>query len=242
MQKRAPFSNLSEIDPGRPETWEGRVFLTLDVDWAHDDVIAEVLDLLEPAQVRATWFITHDSPILERLRSNPLFELGIHPNFNFLLEGDPRNGRTASEVVDRLLAIVPEAKSVRSHAMTQSTGLMHLFASKGLTHEANHFIPEQLETPLKPWHWLSMIKVPYFWEDDVYCLSAANSVFGSLVHRPGLRVFDFHPIHVFLNTDDLARYEKARPYFGNPTALRSLRNPAEQGSRALLTQLLEPGV
>jgi len=72
----------------------------------------------------ATWFVTHDTPLISRLRTNSKFELGIHPNFDFLIQGEPRNGGNAQEVVARLLEIVPEAKSVRSHSMTQSSRLL----------------------------------------------------------------------------------------------------------------------
>jgi hypothetical protein len=233
------FGLISDIDPERPETWEESVFLTLDIDWAHDTVIRDAIDLIEGFDVPATWFITHDTPMVARLRSNPRFELGIHPNFNWLLDGDPRNGANAEEVVDRLLLLVPEARSVRSHAMTQSSNLISMFRKKGLTHDANHFIPEQSGIELKPWrHWGDVVKVPYFWEDDVHCLSAQNSSIGELVARPGLRVFDFHPIHIFLNTEDMARYEDARGCFADPGQLTERRNTEGLGARNLLVELL----
>ena len=231
---------ISEIDPDRPETWQERVFLTLDIDWANDSVIAESIDLVESHELRATWFITHATPMLDRLRANPRFEIGIHPNFNWLLDGDFRNGADAGEVVDRLLALVPEARSVRSHAMTQSSNLMALFRDKGLTHDANHFIPEQTGIELKPWrHWWQMVKAPYFWEDDVYCLSDANSTMAELAGRPGLKIFDFHPIHLFLNTESMDRYEDARPDLADPAALEGRRNREGPGARTLLIDLLK---
>ena len=79
------FGLIREIRPERPETWRGRVFLTLDLDWACDGVLEDTIDLVEGEDVSATWFVTHDTPLLERIRSNPRFELGIHPNFNGLL-------------------------------------------------------------------------------------------------------------------------------------------------------------
>ena len=239
MASTERFGRISEIAIDDPATWEDRLFLTLDVDWAHDEVVAEAAGLLEQAGVAATWFVTHATPVLERLRANGRFELGIHPNFNFLIDRcDPRNGAGAEEVVDRLLAIVPEAKAVRSHAMTQSSNLMALFGSKGLTHDSNHFIPEQSGIALKPWrHWSGIVKVPYFWEDDVRCLSPRNTPIAELVARPGLKVFDFHPIHLFLNTETMDRYEAARPDFGDPRALLARRH-AGAGTRNLLAELM----
>ena len=37
-------------------------------------------------------------------------------------------------------------------------------------------------------------------------------------------MFGLHPIHVFLNTESLQRYEDARPYFDDYSALKSMRN------------------
>lgn len=80
-----------------------------------------------------TWFVTHETPLFARLRSNPEFELGIHPNFNFLLSGDRRAVRNATEAVDQMMTIVPEVKSVRSHSTTQSSCLLNLFALRGMS-------------------------------------------------------------------------------------------------------------
>lgn len=203
------FEAIQSIVVEDNSTWKHKVFLTFDIDWVHDDVLSNTIDLVEQYGVSATWFVTHDTPVLERLRDNPAFELGIHPNFNFLLQGDDRNGSNAEEVVARLLAILPEARSVRCHSMTQNSNLLDLFLSKGLTHDCNHFIPEQINLHLKPWKlWNGLIRVPYFWEDDVACLYEQNTPILELQERSGLKVFDFHPIHIFLNTEHLDRYEK----------------------------------
>ncbi len=210
------FAKITEINPEINISWEESLFLTFDVDWACDEVLANTIELVQQKDICDTWFITHDTPLLNELRKNPKFELGIHPNFNFLLNGDPRNGATAEEVVDRLLTIVPEAKTIRSHSMTQSSNLLQLFVKKGLTHDCNHFIPEQAQISLKPWHvWNGLIKVSYFWEDDVACIYDTNTPIQLLTQRDGLKVFDFHPIHVFLNTENLERYERTRTIHNN---------------------------
>ncbi|TSE31339.1 hypothetical protein LCC91_03300 [Tepidimonas taiwanensis] len=72
-------AKISEIKPDDPSAWEDRLFLTIDIDWVHDTVLADMIDLLDRFDVHATWFVTHDTPLLERLRDNPRYELGIHP-------------------------------------------------------------------------------------------------------------------------------------------------------------------
>jgi hypothetical protein len=91
-------AKLGDIRVDELSTWQDKLFLTLDIDWAHDEILAKTIDLLDRSGVQATWFVTHDTPLLERLCANPNYELGIHPNFNWLLAGDSRNGATAVEV------------------------------------------------------------------------------------------------------------------------------------------------
>ena len=73
------FKCISEILPGDPLTWESKLFITFDIDWAHDEVLSDTIDLIEQADVAATWFVTHDTTLLERLRNNPKIRIGHSP-------------------------------------------------------------------------------------------------------------------------------------------------------------------
>lgn len=215
------FGRIGDIDPARPQTWEGRLFLTLDLDWAIDAAIERCLDAVEDAGVAATIFVTHDTPLLARMRRNPRLELGLHPNFNPLLEGTPGAGSSA-QVMRELQRLVPEARVVRSHSMTQSSRLLDLFIECGMTHDSNHFLPAHAGIALRPYkHWKSALtRVPYFWEDDVDLEYASGRTVLELAREAaGLKVFDFHPIHVALNTPSLAYYERTREAHGSREAL-----------------------
>lgn len=214
------FRTISSIKVDDASTWREAVFLTIDVDWAHEEILQYTIDLLRGADISSTWFVTHESAVLSNLRGDNRFELGIHPNFNFLLEGDSRNGRNVNEVIERIMAVVPDATSVRSHSMTQSTVLLQRLRDAGLTHDANQFVPAQSGIELRPWTlWNGMIRVPYLWEDDVHCMYGDALQLSDLMRMGGLKVFDFHPIHVFLNTESLDRYERTRPYHQYPEEL-----------------------
>lgn len=54
----------------------------------------------------------------------------------------------------------------------------------------------------------------------------------------GLQIYDFHPIHVFLNTDRQIRYESARPLFQLPDSLIEHRLSEGRGTRDVLLSLL----
>jgi hypothetical protein len=243
-QKRN-FSTVSRVEVGDEKSWEHRLFLTFDIDWANDDVLKDTIHLVEQADVAATWFVTHKTPVLERLSENPKFEVGIHPNFNPLLSGSHDAGRNAEEVVQRCLEIAPGAKAVRSHSMTQSSVLLEVFKESGLTHDANHFVPYSTGIELKPWlSWNGLVRVPYSWEDDVHILYDSIGIRqdcprGIAINRSdrGLKVFDFHPVHIFLNTESLERYERTRPLHQNPAELIKHRYQG-YGTRSRLIELL----
>lgn len=231
------FVTLNSIVPDQPETWSDKYFLTFDMDWASDDVLSATLDLVEAQRIPATWFVTHNTPILDRLRENNLFELGIHPNFNKLLQGDASNGKNAEEVLERLMKIVPEALSIRSHGVTQSGVFHSLYQQFGLTHESNTFVPTRSEMILKPWYnFDGLVKAPFCWEDDIHHFFENTQSIKSIIHREGLKIFSFHPIHVILNSPDLTVYEESRQVHQNWPELQQFIHQGI-GSQSYLKEL-----
>ncbi len=124
----------------------------------------------------------------------------------------------------------------------QSGRLLELFRDRGLTHDASVFFPGHSGIPPRPWtDWFGIVRVPYYWEDDFGCDSSAEPAFAELLAREGMKGFDFHPIHVFLNTERLERYERARPNFRDIAKLKAEKNAAF-GTRTLLAELCGLGL
>ena len=95
--------------------------LTFDIDWAPDWMIEQIAQVLIEKSVKSTWFVTHQSKAIEKLRQyDDLFELGIHPN---LLNGST-HGKTEDDVLTHLKQIVPEAVSMRTHGLYQTTNFL----------------------------------------------------------------------------------------------------------------------
>jgi len=231
------YGLISSINTENINTWENKIFLTFDIDWAHDEVIEDTLDLLSHYKVPGTFFATHDSPVLRNVIKDK-HELGIHPNFNDLINSTSV-GENADYRLKYLLELFPYAKSIRSHSTTWSGVIQELVLKYGLTHESNTFIPWQSNMSLKPWKlWNELTRVPYFWEDDVAILFKETNSLSSILKLPGLRVFDFHPIHVFLNTESLNRYERTRHLHQNPKELIKHRFEGH-GTRSKLIEFLE---
>lgn len=239
-------SKISSIIYNDGSTWEDKIFITFDIDWCNDEILSFVLDIVKKYKISSTFFVTHYTPLLEELRKYDYIELGIHPNFNFLLQGDFKYGRNYKEVVEFFLNMVPEAVTVRSHSMTQNTYISDFWANKGIKYECNCFIPVYSDIILKPFQRRDskITIVPYFWEDDVFLISDDIRDIKKYISYPGLKVFDFHPIHIYLNTDSMYRYNQAKKYINSNKQediekLRKLINEKNLGIRDVFLQLIE---
>ena len=242
------FGLLSEIAPQKLSTFK-KNFLTFDIDWASDEVLEYCLDIIEEAAIKATWFVTHQTPLLERLRANPLFELGIHPNFNLLLEGDFTYGRNYCEVLKYFLDIVPEAKVIRSHCLGVSSKILYQAKQLGITHESNTLVPAMaLDTSAGggyyiPYNnWDGLVCCPYHWADDVACMYENKVNLNLLGAENNYFVISFHPIHLFLNTESLSRYQQAKSFYKDYKRLKEYRGNSPYGSLEILKNLLKRNV
>jgi hypothetical protein len=188
---------LSKINPDKVETFK-EPFLSFDIDWAHDKIIEDTLNLVKSFQIDAIWFVTHKTDLIHEIEANKNNEVGIHPNFNRVMMGDFSNGKNAEEIIDRLLKLVPNCSSIRSHSVTQSSLLTALYLEKGITHETNDYIPFHTNLYIEPWiSEEGMVKAPYFFSDQLYSLKKTDMSIFSLIQRTGLKIFNFHPIHIF---------------------------------------------
>lgn len=52
-----------------------QIVLSFDIDWAPECAIEFVADILIEKQIKATWFVTHDSPAIQRLLKNILLHV-----------------------------------------------------------------------------------------------------------------------------------------------------------------------
>jgi len=211
------------------------ILFTSDIDWATEEVIENMLQIFESYNTKCTLFTTHKSKVIQNCSRN-LFEIGIHPNFNSILEN--RTNITVDDTIANLLKIYPEAKGVRSHCMTQSTPMLNSFANKGLLYDANHFLPYQKIHAFKLWN--GMLRIPYNWEDDIhYLYNKKFDEIGIELNNEDLFVFDFHPIHIFLNTENEQRYLDAKPHYQNTSELLNYKNTNQKGAKDALIFLLE---
>jgi len=186
--------------------------LTLDIDWAPDFIIDDIAQILIENKVKATWFVTHQSDAIERLRENyELFELGIHPN---MLSGST-HGKTEDDVLAYIKNIVPDAISMRTHGLYQTSNFLVKAAKEyDVLIDVSLFLPraKYLQPHKLKWHGSSLWRIPYFWEDDseMFEDNPIWNIFDVRMNVDGLKVFDFHPIHIALNTESFERYDSLK--------------------------------
>lgn len=219
--------------------------ILFDLDWNPDCCIKECLELCDQLQVPATFFVTHDTPVLDVLRDRKNIELGIHPNFAL----GSTQGNTPREVIKNLLEIVPEAKSIRTHGLFQWTGLFQLIANEFPELEIDASIVLlghrnlQLSTlPLTGGK--SIFRIPVAFEDDLHALSAEPDWGHAPDLGEGVLCYAFHPTHITLNLSEMGQYEALKDriapaplYYARRSDFDEFENTGE-GARSLLKAIV----
>ena len=202
------------------------IAITSDVDWAHDDVIKYMLSILDEYNIKITFFCTHEIKIKEMNKH----ELAIHPNFT--------KDKTDRETIQELMSLYPEAKGTRSHCLYRHSRLLEIYQEFGLEYESNYILPNQI---IKPFFLPNnVLELPIFFSDDFHFLESTDFNLNRLdLEREGLKIFNFHPIHVFLNTEQINTYENAKKYLHEPKKLIKYRNASKKGTCDLFRELCD---
>ena len=181
--------------------------LTFDIDWAPDYMIDYVSDKLKNLKIKSTWFVTHDSPAIQKLKNNSLVEVGIHPNFF----SNSTQGKNIDEILKNLKKIIPDAKSIRTHGLLQSTEILLKFQKYGIENDVSILLENQ---PFLEIHYSKYFKIkrfPYYWEDDIEMINGCNwNDTQKHFFIEGLKIFNFHPVHIFLNSNSMNNYNELK--------------------------------
>ncbi|MDP2996349.1 MAG: hypothetical protein Q8N47_02600 [Bryobacterales bacterium] len=227
-----------------PPSADSRWAITFDVEWAHPEVLDDVVRLLAERNLRATFFCTHDGIAL------PGHERALHPNFrrqrNSVLEGlnpDQLSRWTDIEfyrfVVRSTRAFCPEAVGVRAHCRFYDHELLPVYREAGFEYDSTDLSP--LSADLAPeWKGHDILALPMYYMDhwDLGAQATDLTLPRLQPDRPGLKIVDFHPNLVFLNAASIEQYRASKPHYREPVRLRKLRHPG-RGVRTLLLELLD---
>jgi hypothetical protein len=92
------------------------------------------------------------------------------------------------------------------------------------------------------WMLGEVVQFPIYFMDDFWLRSRKNETELPAVERllqgEGLKVFGFHPVHIYLNTPSIEYYNRHKTDYQEPAALRDDRSE-QPGTRDLFVSLLK---
>jgi peptidoglycan/xylan/chitin deacetylase (PgdA/CDA1 family) len=222
----------------------GPIAVTVDTEWAHPLVLADLLDILERFGVKATLFCT--GPVEARGH-----EVAIHPNFRRggdavrRLLAEPANAAAAWDdsfvyraVLAEMRATFPDAIGSRSHSLIYDSALLPELAAAGFRYDSTYMTPLRCVAPFPKEHGIWEIPIYYMDHVDLVTQASGFRLDGLGLEQPGLKVFDFHPNMVFIDARSEPQYLESKASYHDPQALLSYRSDGG-GVRELLVALLE---
>jgi SAM-dependent methyltransferase len=213
--------------------------MTGDQDWASDAVIADFVDLCAGYGIRPTLFATNKSRLIDELESSGKIDLGLHPNF---LPGST-HGSDSDSVIRHMTQMYPRARTFRSHHFVDGSGISRAFYEQGIRYDSNLCLDLQPNiVPLR--HLSGITRFPVFWNDYVHMTNRGDDWdlerYMPAILSPGLKVFNFHPIHVAANVPNNAYYQTIRTRTGSLSAVEIEKARYQgPGVRTFLIALLE---
>ena len=221
------------------------ICFTIDVEWAHPEVLAHVVRLFDTHGISATFFCTHAGI------SVPGHERALHPNFR--RQGDTmrqlhdsmgKRNESLDEptiyehVVRTTRAFCPEATGVRSHSMFHDAQLFPIFARHKIEYDSGYFLPGAMgiqPTPLQ----YGILELPIYYMDhhDLIVHATGFRATNLKLDGPGLKVLDFHPNMVYINAVDDSHYVSTKTFYRDCERLGGARFPG-RGVGTLLEEVL----
>lgn len=172
------------------------VVVTVDLDWACEPAIEDLLARLRSARVPVTVFASHRSRYVED-RMDEL-EVGLHPYF----AADSSHGATVDEIVRRVLSFPHNLPAFRCHRFAVSNESREALFTAGLRISSNVCTDLAVVPPF--YDRFRLLEVPIYLEDGGYLYQRrpleVSERIASALAGPGPKVFLLHPMHFALNT------------------------------------------
>ena len=174
--------------------------LSTDVDFVSDAVLEAAYQPLQ--EIPMTVFMTGKSDyLLKAFRNNPFWEAEVHPNFCY----GSTQGDTIEEIFKTLELFSGEKLGFRCHKYYCSNDIEEKFEQLGYLYASN--ICTDLEE-IKPFmDRCGILQIPIFMEDGGYLkyhgVPRMNDILPKM-QPEGIYVFNFHPIHLALNSNDFS--------------------------------------
>ncbi len=203
------------------------ICITIDMEWAPDEILAELTEILECTNINATVFATHKSGV-----NLSKHEVALHPDFLRHLNHK-----------DHLLSLsscYPDAVGIRTHSLYTHSKIQECYAELGFHYVSNYLLDRMPN--IRPVQYIGLTEFPIYFIDDLNVRSELPNKFSkeSLnLSCSGLKVFAFHPLNVYLNLEHIERLNAAKEFYHNPRKLACYCNKKAKGTKDLLLDLLE---
>jgi hypothetical protein len=170
--------------------------VTLDLDWACEPAVEDLLGHLCAEGIPATVFVTHRSPMVEARLGE--LEVGLHPHFG----ADSSHGPTLAEVVRHVLALRHNLPAFRCHRFAVSNEIRGAMTAAGMRVSSNVCADVEAVPPFRDR--FGLLEIPVFLEDGGY-LHRGHPLDIAALAAPALdhaapKVLLLHPMHFAVNT------------------------------------------
>lgn len=197
--------------------------LSFDTDWQDGEVLQFTLDLLKKFEIKATFFCTNKTKV--KISGH---EIAIHPNFS---------KKDIKRALADLKKNFPQAKGLRSHGILTGNEIIQASQEKKLLYESNYLM--YLQKDIRPFKVYQIWELPIYYMDFYHLAIEKEPQFNLKylkLNQPGLKIFDFHPIHVYLNTNSTKHYLR---YKQDPKNIKRYIDKDKPGIRTLFIAMLE---
>jgi hypothetical protein len=203
--------------------------ISIDTDWASQSILDDCVSILNDYKIEATFFITNQIDFF-KLKNH---ELSIHPNF--------QDFNTQEEVLKNSINMLPiKPKGSRSHKFFYNSPLMSIYEKHGIEYDSNFFIPTNKKIEPFFFKWVDVLEIPVFFCDDAHFMNSSKFDLSDIdLQVNGIKVFLFHPFHIFMNTSKMITYEQHKSNYHNIDYLQQNRNIEQPGTRTFFINLLE---
>lgn len=193
--------------------------LSFDIDWASDEVIQYCIEKVIEAELKATIFATHDSRFLRFLEDKypSQIEIALHPNYIKFLNKNQFNWEYE---IKNLKQIYPSSIGVRSHGHFVSSQLLEHYIDLNMKYESGIYsdnFPLLSSLPYTD----NFVRFSHFFQDDAHLIRKRSLDLNQIkLKSKGIKIFDFHPIHIFLNSPSIKYYESRKKYYHDINCLK----------------------
>lgn len=214
------------------------IFLSFDIDWVPDYMLQFTADLVSHLDV--SFMHTHASPVCAKIVEH--FPSGIHPN----IQKNSDQGETIDDSIKFLSNLGVSFETCRFHVLNYGYPDLIKLSERGTKLDSSNILFNGKNIIPTYHHDLDMILAPYFWEDGIYLRGKDLRGSQNIIdwETPGLKIFDFHPLDIYLNTSSMnqrnifkqsvRKLQDTEEKFSRPF----INNTANFGSRDILLDLI----